>query len=298
MKIAIFGNSYAVGEREAFIKILEVLERYRIDVAIEQEFFLFLQDLLGLSLNEQEVISPDGDIKADFIFSIGGDGTLLRVVERARETSIPIMGINLGRLGFLADCAVEEFESMVLDLMGGFYHIEERTLLEMYSSDDSFEDYPLALNEIAILKQDTSSMITIHCWIDGEYINAYQADGLLVSTPTGSTAYSMSVGGPILMPQSPVLLLSPIASHSLNVRPLVIPDNSVIHLRVEGRGRHFLASLDGRSEVLDLSVELRISKSKKKVRLVKRESQTFYTTLKNKLMWGADFRIKPPRQLS
>ncbi|MGL4410623.1 MAG: NAD kinase [Bacteroidales bacterium] len=297
MKIAIFGNSYAVGEREAFIKILEVLERYRINVAIEQEFFQFLQDLLGLSLNEQEVISPDGDIKADFIFSIGGDGTLLRVVERARQTKIPIMGINLGRLGFLADCAVDEFESMILDIMGGYYHIEERTLLEMSSTDDSFEDYPLALNEIAILKQDTSSMITIHCWIDGEYVNAYQADGLLISTPTGSTAYSMSVGGPILMPQSPVILLSPIASHSLNVRPLVIPDESVIHLKVEGRGRHFLASLDGRSEVLDLTVELCISKSKKKVQLLKRESQTFYTTLKNKLMWGADYRIKPPRQL-
>lgn len=296
MKIAIFGNSYAVGQREAFIHILEVLDRYRIEVAIEQQFFQFLQDRIGLPLHEHEVIAEEGEVVADFIFSIGGDGTLLRVVERTRLSQIPILGINLGRLGFLADCAVEEFESMVLDLIGGFYTIEERTLLEM-SSTESFDAYPLALNEIAVLKQDTSSMLTIHCWIDGEYVNAYQADGLLIATPTGSTAYSMSVGGPIMMPQSPVFVLSPIASHSLNVRPLVIPDSSVIHLKVEGRGRHFLASLDGRSEVFDLAAELCISKSKEKVRLLKRESQTFYTTLKNKLMWGADRRITPPRQL-
>lgn len=292
LKVAIFGNTYAERDREIYITLIDILSRHKLELAMEREYFEFLQLVQGIELPAIEVLEQFSPIDADFVFSIGGDGTLLRVVERIGKCcEIPILGINLGRLGFLADCPVEEVEDTILDLLNDNFKIEERSLIHLTTSGQSLDSTPYALNEIAVLKQDNSSMLTIHCWVDDEYVNAYQADGLIISTPTGSTAYSMSVGGPIVIPNSKSFIISPVASHSLNVRPLVISDESEIKLRVEGRCKHYLAALDGRSEIFTLDTELKLKKAVRKVRLAKRTDQTFYNTLRNKLMWGADARI-------
>ncbi|MGL4332949.1 MAG: NAD kinase [Bacteroidales bacterium] len=292
MKVAIFGNTYAERDRDIYVTLIDILNRKNLEIVMEREYFEFLENVEGLELPPMQILELCSPIDADFIFSIGGDGTLLRVVERIGKCcEIPILGINLGRLGFLADCPVEEVEETLDELIADQFKIEERSLIHLSTSGQQLEATPYALNEIAVLKQDNSSMITIHCWVDGEYVNAYQADGLIISTPTGSTAYSMSVGGPIVIPNSKSFIISPVASHSLNVRPLVISDESEVTLRIEGRCKHFLAAVDGRSEVFSLETELILRKATRKVRLAKRKDQTFYNTLRNKLMWGADARI-------
>lgn len=292
IKVAIFGNTYAERDREIYITLIDILSRKKLEIAMELEYYDFLKDVQGIEVPSMETIGNNSPVDADFVFSIGGDGTLLRVVERIGKCcEIPILGINLGRLGFLADCPFEEIEETIDDLIAGDFKTEERALIHLSTSGQQLEATPYALNEIAVLKQDNSSMITIHCWVDGEYVNAYQADGLIISTPTGSTAYSMSVGGPIVIPNSKSFIISPVASHSLNVRPLVISDESEVTLRIEGRCKHFLAALDGRSEIFSLDTELILRKASRKVRLAKRKDQTFFNTLRNKLMWGADARI-------
>lgn len=294
MKIAIFGNTYAEQDRSAYLDFLNILAEYDCRISMEHDYYQFLQEAQGIDLSEIEVISKNGDVNADYIFSIGGDGTLLRVVERTAEYNIPVLGINVGRLGFLADCPIDEIREMMEAINSGDIEIDERSLIHLTSTSE-FDSNPYALNEIAILKQDNSSMITIHCWIDGEYVNAYQADGLIIATPTGSTAYSLSVGGPIMIPDSNSLIIAPVASHSLSVRPLVISFESKIVLKIQGRCRHYLAAIDGRSEVFDLTTELMIKKSGRKALLLKKKGYSFYNTLRNKLMWGADIRITPPQ---
>lgn len=292
MKVAIFGNTFAERDREIYITLIDILSHKNLEIAMEREYYEFLENIQELELPPMEIIELSSPVEADFVFSIGGDGTLLRVVERIGKCcEIPILGINLGRLGFLADCPFEEVEETINDLMADQFKVEERSLIHLSTSGQQLEATPYALNEIAVLKQDNSSMITIHCWVDGEYVNAYQADGLIISTPTGSTAYSMSVGGPIVIPNSKSFIISPVASHSLNVRPLVISDESEVTLRIEGRCKHFLTALDGRSQIFSLDTELILRKAARKVRLAKRKDQTFYNTLRNKLMWGADARI-------
>ena len=223
---------------------------------------------------------------------IGGDGTFLRTAARVNRQDIPILGINAGRLGFLADVSSQELEDTLDEIFKHYYKVEERTLLRLHTEERVYKGYNYALNEIAVLKRDSSSMITIHTFLDGEYLTSYQSDGLVIATPTGSTAYSMSVGGPIITPQCGNLVLSPVAPHSLNVCPLVIPDSSVITLQVESRNRCFLISLDGRSEVFPSGMELTLSKADYKTKVVKRYNHTFYQTLREKLMWGADIRMK------
>lgn len=292
LKVAIFGNTFAERDREIYITLVDILCRKKLEIAMELDYYDFLKDIQEIELPPMETIEANTLVDADFVFSIGGDGTLLRVVERIGKCcETPILGINLGRLGFLADCPFEEVEETIDDLITGHFKTEERALIYLSTSGQQLKETPYALNEIAVLKQDNSSMITIHCWVDGEYVNAYQADGLILSTPTGSTAYSMSVGGPIVIPNSKSFIISPVASHSLNVRPLVISDESEVTLRIEGRCNHFLAALDGRSEICSLDTELTLRKASRKVRLAKRKDQTFYNTLRKKLMWGADARI-------
>ena len=223
--------------------------------------------------------------------SMGGDGTFLRTAARVNRQDIPILGINTGRLGFLADIGSPDIEDTLVELAQNNYRIEERTLLRLETQEKAYKGYNYALNEIAILKRDTSSMMTIHTALNDEYLTSYQADGLLIATPTGSTAYSMSVNGPIILPQDTSLVLSPVAPHSLNVRPLVIPDDYVIKIGVESRNRTFLISLDGRSEIFPAGIELRISKADYTTKVIKRFNHTFYETLRQKLMWGADARM-------
>jgi NAD+ kinase len=202
------------------------------------------------------------------------------------------LGINTGRLGFLADVSNNELEDTLEELFKNYYKIEERTLLRLHTEERAYRGYNYALNEIAILKRDTSSMITIHTSLNNEYLASYEADGLVIATPTGSTAYSMSVNGPIIIPQSNSMVLSPVAPHSLNVRPLVIPDTYVITLGVESRSKNFLIALDGRSEVFPTGIELIISKADYTTKVIKRYNHKFYKTLRDKLMWGADVRMK------
>lgn len=186
--------------------------------------------------------------------------------------------------------AHEEIDTILQELLDGRYHVEERTVLELSTSDGSEKNYPFALNEVAILKQDLSSMISIRASVNNEFLNTYQADGLIIATPTGSTAYSMSVGGPLLVPQAQNLIIAPVASHSLNVRPLIIPDSWHIDLEIDSRSKSFLISLDGRSQVMPQTTKLHIAKANYTIKVIKPLHHSFFKTLKNKLMWGADKR--------
>ena len=221
--------------------------------------------------------------------SIGGDGTFLKTASHVGNKNIPILGINTGRLGFLADISGEEIVAAFDDILNNRYRIEERTILQVKTSDSN-EIFGYALNEVAVLKQDTSSMITVHTKLNEEFLTDFQSDGLIVSTPTGSTAYSMSVGGPLVLPLSKNFILAAVAPHSLNIRPLVIPDDFKIELEVKSRLGCYLISLDGRSAVLNQSTKIFVQKSDFTLKLLKRENYTYYNTLRNKLMWGVDKR--------
>ena len=291
MKFAIFGNTYQAKKSTHAETLFRLLERRNAQLCICREFYNFLTSDLHMTIASAELFDGD-DFTADMVISIGGDGTFLKAASRVGKKNIPILGINTGRLGFLADVASNDIEDTLDELFKNYYKTEERTLLRLHTEDRVFHGYNYALNEIAILKRDTSSMVTIHTALNGEYLTSYQADGLVISTPTGSTAYSMSVNGPIIIPQSKNLVLSPVAPHSLNVRPLVIPDSFTITLGVESRNKYFLIALDGRSEIFPTGIQLRVSKADYTTKVIKRYNHTFYQTLREKLMWGADVRMK------
>lgn len=286
MRIVIFGKSYASDRKEEIRAIFSSLETYSPELLIDQEFATLLHKM-GVKTPEATLVA-DNDFEADLALSLGGDGTFLKTAERIGDKEIPILGVNLGRMGFLADVQCCETAQAIDEIMAGHYHIEERTLLHVI--DGSRAAWPFALNEVAVLKLDTSSMITIHAYLDGTFLNTYQADGLLVSTPTGSTGYSLSVGGPIVSPNASNFIINPVAPHSLNVRPLIIDDNAEITLVAEGRNRHFLVSLDGRSEEKHSGESITLRKAAFSTHVVKRDKQVFADVLRKKLLWGADTR--------
>ena len=225
----------------------------------------------------------------NFFFSFGGDGTFLEAVRYVRDTKVPILGINTGRLGFFANVAREEISESLDMVLNGSFTIEERSLIHFDSPSNPFVDFPFGLNEFTVQKRD-SSLITIDTKINENYLNTYWTDGLIISTPTGSTAYSMSVGGPIVAPDCRALIISPIASHNLTVRPIVITDNNIIKLKIEGRSKHFMATLDSRSFEFDTGTELELSLAAFSISIVKLSGHSFYKTIRKKLMWGADIR--------
>ncbi len=289
MKIAVFGNTF---RKEILSHINVLLEYFRnkgVTLLLDKELHEFLQGIDQCDLSQVEVIL-DAHFDADLALSVGGDGTFLNTAARIGKKGIPILGINTGRLGFLADVPRENILPALEAIMNNNFSTEDRTLLKIETSDSTLFDHPYALNEICILKQDSSSMLSINASVNGEMVHTYQADGLIVSTPTGSTAYSMSVGGPLLVPQAQNFILSPIASHSLNVRPLIIPDSWTIELEVHSRNQCFLVAIDGRSKVLEQTTKLRVSKADFTIKVVKQLNHTFFDTLKNKLMWGVDKR--------
>ena len=290
-KIGVFGSEYQSDKQLVIKRLFEKLTALEAEVYVDRDFYLFLTDALNYEPPVSGILTSD-EFNLDVALSLGGDGTFLRTAARVNKQDIPILGINTGRLGFLADVSSNDIEDTLDELFKNYYKIEERTLLRLHTEDRVFHGYNYALNEIAILKRDTSSMITIHTSLNGEYLTSYQADGLVISTPTGSTAYSMSVNGPIIIPQSKNLVLSPVAPHSLNVRPLVIPDSFTITLGVESRNKSFLISLDGRSEIFPAGIQLTITKADYTTKVIKRYNHTFYQTLREKLMWGADARMK------
>ncbi len=290
MKIGIFGSEYQIEKQSVIKRVFNKLAERGAEVYVDASFAHFLWEAFQYKPAINGTLS--GDVfDLDIAISMGGDGTFLRTAARVNKQNIPILGINTGRLGFLADVGSTDIEDTLDELFKHYYKVEERTLLRLATENHIYQGYNYALNEVAILKRDTSSMITIHTELNGEYLTSYQADGLIVATPTGSTAYSMSVNGPIILPQDNSLVLSPVAPHSLNVRPLVIPDDYRITLGVESRNRTFLISLDGRSEVFPAGIQLEISKADYTTKVIKRYKHTFYQTLREKLMWGADVRM-------
>lgn len=294
-KFALFGNIYQPRKATAVQKLLSLLNGREADLFIDREYYHFLTDTLRLEVHPAGLISTP-DFSADIAISIGGDGTFLKAASRVGDKQIPIVGINVGRLGFLADISPEEIETMVHDLYTGHYIKEQRSVLQVQffrnadGQEITCQDYPFALNDVAILKHDSSSMISIRTTIDHDYLTTYQADGLVIATPTGSTAYSLSVGGPILEPMSRTIGMTPVAPHSLNVRPVVLRDDSEIRLQVASRSHNFLVAIDGRSASYPEGVELLIRKAHYQVLVLKRPNQTFFHTLRQKMMWGADAR--------
>lgn len=233
---------------------------------------------------------PQEIFDANFIFSLGGDGTLLETVTHVGAREIPIVGINTGRLGFLATISPPQVKTAIHHLFQGYYTFDDRSLISVESDKDVFEGMNFGLNEFTITKRDTSSMIVVHTYIDGEYLNSYWADGLIVATPTGSTGYSLSCGGPVVLPQSSNFIIAPVSPHNLNVRPLVVSDDSVISFEIEGRSKNYLVSLDSRSKVVEQTIQIAVKKEQFKTRLVKMNGDNFLTTLRNKLNWGMDTR--------
>ena len=289
MKIAVFGNIY----RSVLLSHVELLFEYFKDkdivLLLNKELHEFVNEHGKCNMEHAEIIVDDC-FDADLALSIGGDGTFLNTAARIGRKQIPILGINTGRLGFLADVSTDEILPALDAILAKKYSIQERTLLFVETSDGTAFDYPYALNEVSVLKQDSSSMMSITASVNEEKVHTYHADGLLVATPTGSTAYSMSVGGPLVVPEAENFILSPIASHSLNVRPLIVPDNWTFELEVHSRSQCYLVALDGRSKILDLKTKLRITKADYKIKVIKQLNHTFFDTLKNKLMWGVDKR--------
>ncbi|MDY4629432.1 MAG: NAD kinase [Prevotella sp.] len=289
LKFAIFGNTYQAKKSVAVENIIRCLNNYGAYISIDSEYYHFLVEEYKIKLDVNRVFR-DNDFDADFVISMGGDGTFLKAVSRVGDKSIPIIGVNMGRLGFLADVCPNDFRYCLETLYSGDYTVESRTLMEVVAEAE-FLGSKYALNDVAILKRDNASMISIPTSINGNYITTYEADGLIVSTPTGSTAYSLSNGGPIIVPGTKVFSLTAVAPHSLNVRPMVIADNSELTFQVECRSSHFLLAIDGRSETLPDGSSFSIRRAPFSVKIVKRPGKRYFDTLREKMMWGADSRI-------
>ena len=288
LRFAIFGNIYQPKKSMAIQKILAFLSERGAKVYMEEAYHRFLTDEQQITVHADDVFSGS-QFEADYVISMGGDGTFLSAASRVARKCTPIIGVNMGRLGFLASIAPDTVEEALRDIFDGCYRIEELRTIQVEADGQLLGHSPYALNDIAVLKRDNASMISIRAYVGGEYLVTYQADGLVVSTPTGSTAYSLSNGGPIIVPQAGVLCLTPVAPHSLNVRPLVIPDDAEISLTVESRSHQFLVAIDGRSEKCAEGTVLSIRKTDFPVRVVKRHDHTYFHTLRDKMMWGRSY---------
>jgi NAD+ kinase len=290
MQIAVYGRQFGKQFIPFAEKLFDRIRVNRIGLSIHQPFYRFLLDKAGFDPRPDSLFNSHEDLDKNtgFVFSIGGDGTMLETSSLVRDSGIPVVGINSGRLGFLANIAREDIDMAIDDLVSGKYTIEKRSLLQMVSPE-VFGDFSFALNEFTVQKKK-AAMITTHVWLNDTFLSAYWADGLIVSTPTGSTAYSLSVGGPLLSPDLHGFIISPIAPHNLTVRPVVIPDNNIIRLRVKCRSNEFLISMDHQSALLPDNTEIILKKSEFEVSFIRLDNQNFYKTLRNKLMWGADKR--------
>lgn len=293
MKIAIFGQYYQNDTRPIIKDIFVYLNHNHVELVIEEAFLkiLYAEEILK---KEYQTFSTHKDLNSSFdlLISIGGDGTILRAVTYVRNSGIPILGINAGRLGFLAKVQKENIALFLQSILHKNYTVSKRTLLSLDSSPKNPEirDLNFALNEISVSRKDTTSMITVETYLNGEYPTSYWADGLIISSPTGSTGYSLSCGGPVLTPDVKSLVITPIAPHNLNARPLVIPDKTEIILKVSGREPQFLVSLDSRIATMDNETVLTIKKTQFKINMVEIQDETFLKTLRNKLLWGVDKR--------
>lgn len=291
MKIGIYGRSFDDSFISNIQELFDTLESFGWEIVIYQPFRSYLAPRINLA-NSEAVFNKYHDIKdkVDVLISIGGDGTFLETINIVRDTGIPILGVNTGRLGFLASTYKENIVEVLNDIKDGNYRLQTRSLLNLKTEEGLFGEDNFALNELTVHKKDSSSMITIHTYIGDLYLNSYWADGLIVATPTGSTAYSLSCGGPIMVPGAKDYVITPIAPHNLNVRPVVVPDDRTIRLKIEGRGREHLCSLDSRSVTIDSSTELIIKRAEFELNVIQTQNQNFLNTIRNKMMWGLDRR--------
>jgi len=292
MKVAIYGQVFAGQEVTPVLELLEELRKVSAQVVIEENFHEFLSQSLALGGLETFTLTRGLDSSFDLFVSFGGDGTVLRAVTYIKNLGIPIVGINTGRLGFLATFGKDQTRKVVTEFMNGSFSIEERSLVQIELEEDpsGFGHLNFALNEITVSRKDTTSMITVATYLDGEYLTSYWADGLIVATPTGSTGYSLSCGGPVITPTTKSLVLTPIAPHNLNARPLVIPDDTEIRLVASGREENHLVSLDSRIGTVPNGQELVIRKADFSLPMLEYQSGSFFNTLRSKLLWGQDQR--------
>jgi NAD+ kinase len=293
MKVAIFGQFYHKNSETSIETLLDILKSKFVDIHVEDNFFTTID-------GEKAIHYNTGDFKTfkklnksfDLLITIGGDGTILRAITYVQDLGIPIVGINTGRLGFLATIPRHKIENAIDDIINKNYHISERSLLAITTApeNESLVKMNFALNEIAVSRKNTTSMITVETQLNGEYLTSYWADGLIIATPTGSTGYSLSCGGPVIMPDASNFVLTPIAPHNLSARPLVIPDSTEIKLKVSGRENNFLVSLDSRIATLDNTTQITIKKASFKIKMIEPEDESFLDTLRKKLLWGEDKR--------
>lgn len=290
MRIAIHGRKIDSKSEHYVRQLLDCLQRKESEIVISAPFMKNLREHGFETIGVQTFKDNSELAEIDFVFSVGGDGTLLETVAFVGHLQLPIVAVNTGRLGFLATISKEMIPQAVEALYSNEFSFELRTLLRVDTDQDIFNSKNFGLNDFTILKKDTSAMITVHAYIDGEYLNSYWADGLIVSTPTGSTGYSLSCGGPVVLPQSNNFIITPVSPHNLTVRPMVVSDNSVISFEIEGRSQNFLVSLDTRSYTVDASVQMAVSKESFQAKLVKLDGYNFLDTLRMKLNWGYDAR--------
>ena len=291
LRIAIFGKAFSEGNLPYLMQLIDLVTKLHGEIFIHTA----LKDILNGKLDmdsEIHFFSSHTELwgKVDFLFSLGGDGTLLDTVTLVRDSGIPIIGINLGRMGFLASIPKENIVQVVESLQREHYKIDNRTLLRLDNAENSFGELNFALNELSVHKKDTSSMITLHVWVNDLFLNSYWADGLLISTPTGSTGYSLSCNGPIIGPDLQAFVITPIASHNLTVRPIVIPDTSIIRIQVEARDKQYFVGLDSRSAILNTGDELIVRKENFTISLLQEYDDNFFSTIRKKLLWGRDIR--------
>ncbi|MNJ93188.1 putative inorganic polyphosphate/ATP-NAD kinase [compost metagenome] len=291
MKIALYGRDFNDSVLPFVQEVFDALAANKIEVTVYQKFFDFVKDKLTLS-SQIAVFSGHAELvnNADILLSLGGDGTLLDTLALVRDSQIPVIGINFGRLGFLASINKAEINDAIKALVNGAYSIDKRSLLSLESKSGLFGDENFALNDITIHRRDDSAMMIIHAYMNGEFVNSYWADGLIIATPTGSTAYSLSCGGPIILPSAQNFVITPVAPHNLNVRPIIVPDDVELTFEVEARSTKFLLTCDSRTETVDRSVKISINKAKFNINLIRLNNESFLTTLRNKLLWGIDTR--------
>ncbi len=292
MRVLVYGKQYKEKDLPQVQEVFDALQGEGLEISVYEPYLQDIRKEIQLPRNT-EAFSGYEQFKShniDFVMVLGGDGTMLAATTLVRDSGVPMLGINLGRLGFLASIDKTHIRQSVEMLARGRYRIEERSTIYLESNPHIFGDMPFALNDCTLLKRDTSSMITIHTFLNGDYLSSYWADGLIIATPTGSTGYSLSCGGPIIFPDSGNFVITPVAPHNLNVRPLVLSDESVISFEIEGRADNFICSLDSRFELIGTQHQLAVRKNDFCIRLIQLQDATFLNTIRAKLGWGEDVR--------
>ncbi len=292
MQVVVFGKLYKEKDLPYIQALFNALYQQGISVYVYRPY---LEALEGKIKFPGAYATFDGYAdflvhRFDFVIVLGGDGTMLNAVTHVKNSGVPMLGINLGRLGFMANTEKQHIETSIRKLVLGQYTINERTMLYLESSPPLFGDLPFALNDCTLLKRDTSAMITIHTFLNGDYLNSYWADGIIIATPTGSTAYSLSCGGPIVLPNSGNFVITPVAPHNLNLRPIVLSDQAVISFEIEGRAENFICTLDSRFEIITAMHQLAVRRNDFGIKLVQLQDESFLQTLREKLTWGIDLR--------